>query len=56
MTEEKKKHIANRQPDNALNSGLRFDEELKAQKAAEAAKKKKLEEEKNKKGLSGNQD
>ncbi len=46
MSTEKKKHIANRQPDNALNDGLRFDEQLKAKRAAERAKNKKLEEKK----------
>lgn len=43
MSTEKKKHIANRQLDNALNDGLRFDEQLKAKRAAERAKSKQHE-------------
>lgn len=39
--ERKKKHIANRHPANDLNDGIRFDEQLKAKKEAQAAKKKK---------------
>lgn len=30
--EDKKKHISNRHPADALNEGLRFDEQLKAKK------------------------
>lgn len=41
MMKEKKKHIANRHPADALNDGIRFDETLKAKKEAQDAKNKK---------------